>query len=399
MARMLNRLTANQIKAAKGKQMLPDGGGLYLQVTSDAGKSWLFRYRWKGKRPEIGLGPYPAVTLAEARRRADVARAALAEMPPLDPKVALRDTGEPSPAFADWAEEWLSTNLESFSNTKHRQQWRNTLRDYAQPLRDKPVDAIETEDVLACLQPIWADKRETARRVRGRIEKILDAAKAKGLREGENPARWRGHLDSLLLDQRKPVKHHAAMPWAEVPAFMRRLVASDALSAKALAFLVLTGVRSSEGRGALWAEIDKEARLWTIPPERMKEPREHRVPLSDAAMGILEGLDPALTGSHVFPAQRGDGCITETSLRKTMARYGGGDFTLHGFRSAFRDWAGENTAFPREVAELALAHAVGNAVERAYRRGDALEKRRALMQAWSDHCLGEATGKVVRLHG
>lgn len=400
MARTLNRLTANQIKAARGKQMLADGGGLYLQVTTAAARSWLFRYRWQGGRPEIGLGSYPAVTLAEARRRAEVARAALAELPPCDPRHALKGGEENQvPTFGAYASEWLDSNLDDFRNAKHRQQWRNTLKAYAKPLWEQPVDAIETAHVLEALQPIWNEKRETARRVRGRIERVLDAAKATGLRTGENPARWRGHLKTLLPDQKKPVKHHAALPFADVPEFITQLRKRDALSARALEFLILTGARSSEGRGALWSEIDLEARLWVLPPERMKEPREHRVPLSNAAMAILEPLSELRTSDNVFPNMSGKGHISETALRNLRSRMGAEAWTMHGFRSALRDWAGEKTAFPREVAEMALHHAVGNAVERAYRRGDALEKRRELMHAWGDYCGGTGRAKVVQLHG
>jgi integrase len=400
MARTLNRLTANQIKAAKGKQMLADGGGLYLQVTTAAARSWLFRYRWQGGRPEIGLGSYPAVTLAEARRRAEMARAVLAELPPRDPRHALKGGEENEvPTFGAYASEWLDSNLDDFRNAKHRQQWRNTLQAYAKPLWEQPVDKVETAHVLEALQPIWNEKRETARRVRGRIERVLDAAKATGLRTGENPARWRGHLKSLLPDQKKPVKHHAALPFADVPSFIARLRKRDALSARALEFLILTCTRSSEGRGALWTEIDMVARLWILPPERMKESKEHRVPLSDAAMAILEPLSEMRTGDNVFPNMSGKGHISETAVRNLMSRMGMETWTMHGFRSAFRDWAGEKTAFPRDVAEMAIAHVVGDQTERAYRRGDALEKRRELVQAWADYCGGKSAGKVVRLHG
>lgn len=400
MARTLNRLTANQIKAAKGKQMLPDGGGLYLQVTGTDARSWLFRYRWQGKRPEIGLGPYPAITLAEARRRAEVARAALADMPPRDPKAALKGEGDkPTPTFGEYANEWMDANLDDYTNAKHRQQWRNTLETYANALWDKPVDAIETAHVLEALKPIWNEKRETATRLRGRIERILDAASSEGFRTGDNPARWRGHLKNLLPNQKRPVKHHEALPFADVPGFMRRLQEREALSARALEFLILTCVRSSEGRGAKWAEIDLDAGVWVIPPERMKEPREHRVPLSDAAMAILAPLSEAKTGDYVFPNMSSKGCISETSLRKLMDRVGTSGPTIHGFRSTFKDWATETTNFSWDLSEQALAHIVGDQTERAYRRGDALEKRRALMQAWADYCMGKASAQVVRLHG
>ena len=401
MARTIDRLTAKKIEAAKGTQLLADGGGLYLQVSGKGGRSWLFRYRWQGKRPEIGLGPYPAVTLAEARRRAELGRSALANLPPRDPAEVLKaEEGEPT-TFGEFAEQWLSSNLDDFRNAKHRQQWRNTLEAYAKLLNDKPIDDIETSDVLETLQPIWTTKRETARRVRGRIERILDAAKATGLRTGENPARWRGHLKAILPDQKKPVQHHAAMPFETLPAFIAKLRGRDALSARALEFLILTGTRSTEGRGALWSEIDLEARVWTIPGERMKANKAHRVPLSGAAMAVLEPLHELKSddGMFVFPKMGGDGFVSEAAIRNLMGRMGAGDWTIHGFRSTLRDWAGEATSFPRDVAEMALAHKVGDEVERAYRRGDALEKRRALMQAWADYCGSKAGGNVVALHG
>lgn len=401
MARTLNKLTAKKIEAAKEKQLLADGGGLYLQVSGKGGRSWVFRYRWQGKRPEIGLGPYPAVTLAEARRRAELGRSALADLPPRDPLAVLKaEEGTPT-TFGEFAEEWLSSNLDDFRNAKHRQQWRNTLEAYARPLNDKPIDAIETAHVLQALQPIWNSKRETARRVRGRIERILDAAKAKGLRTGENPARWRGHLKAILPDQKKPVEHHAAMPFEMLPGFMAQLRERDALSARALEFLILTGTRSGEGRGARWPEIDLEARVWTIPAERMKAKKAHRVPLSDAAMAVLEPLHEIKSGDgvFVFPKMGGEGFVSEAAIRNLMGRMGAGEWTIHGFRSTLRDWAGEATSFPRDVAEMALAHKVGDETERAYRRGDALEKRRALMQAWADFCSRAKSKNVVLLHG
>lgn len=401
MARTLDRLTAKKIDAAKGTQLLADGGGLYLQVSGKGGRSWVFRYRWQGKRPEIGLGPYPAVTLAEARRRAELGRSALADVPPWDPAEVLKaEEGEPI-TFGEFAEQWLSSNLDDFGNAKHRQQWRRTLEAYAKPLNDKPIDAIETVHVREVLQPIWNTKRETARRVRGRIERILDAAKATGLRTGENPVRWRGHLKTILPDQKKPVQHHAAMPFKKLPAFMAQLRGRDALSARALEFLILTGTRSGEGRSALWSEIDLEARVWTIPGERMKANKAHSVPLSDAAMAVLEPLHKLKSdgGVFVFPKMGGDGFVSEAALRNLMGRMGFGEWTIHGFRSTFRDWAGEATNFPRDVAEMALAHGVSDETERAYRRGDALEKRRELLQAWADYCRSKANGNVVALRG
>ncbi|KCZ85082.1 phage integrase [Hyphomonas adhaerens MHS-3] len=401
MAVTLNRLSAKQVKDAKGKALINDGGGLHLQVTEKGSKSWLFIYRWQGKRPEIGLGSYPTVSLAEARRRAEEARFMLASRPPQNPRdvLAARSKQADIPTFGTFAEEWLDANLDDFRNEKHRYQWRQSLSAYAKPLWELQVNAVETAHVLQALKPIWNEKRETARRVRGRMEKVLDAAKAKGLRDGENPARWRGHLKALLPDQKKQVEHLAAMPFLKVPEFMLRLRTRDALSAKVLELLILTATRSSEGRGARWSEFDLDARLWTLPPERMKAGKEHRIPLSDPAMALIEQLLEVRCSDFVFPSFGGDKHISETAVRNLMTRMQADAFTIHGFRSSFRDWAGEKTSFHRDVAEMALAHAVGDQTERAYRRGDALDKRRDLMNAWATFCRGETEEKVVSLHG
>ena len=280
-----------------------------------------------------------------------------------------------------------------------------TLETYAAPLRSKPVNQITTEDVLEVLQPIWTSKAETASRVRGRIEKILDAAKAKGLREGENPARWRGHLDHLLPKRQLLQRgHHAAMPWQEVPEFVAQLRNSPSMAALALEFVILTAARSGEvlrsfrdGEvvGASWGEIDRQAKVWTIPAKRMKAGREHRVPLSDRALAILGEAEKARRGKFIFPGQRGDQPLSDMALTMLLRRMNVTDATVHGFRSSFRDWAGEATNFPREIAEAALAHTVGDKVERAYRRGDALERRRELMEAWASFCAGAQMSKVL----
>lgn len=398
MAVTLNRLTAKQVKDASGKGRIADGGGLWLQVSEAGAKSWLFVYRWDGKRPELGLGAYPAVSLADARRRAEEARACLAAKPKRDPKALLKAEVPPeAQTFGAFTESFLDGVLDDFRNPKHRQQWRNTLETYGAAIWKKDIAAIETRHVLEVLQPIWSKKRETARRVRGRIERILDAAKAQGLRSGENPARWRGHLSAILPDNRKDRRHHAAMPFDDVGAFMKILAGRDDLASKALRFIVLTGARSGEARGATWAEIDFAARVWTIPGERMKAGRPHRVPLSAEAVEILEGLKSHRLDGFVFPGQGKADFISEAAIRKLLSRLKIEGVTIHGFRSSFRDWAGERTQFPREVAEQALAHRVGDETERAYRRGDALEKRRQLMQAWADFCSGKDGARVVPL--
>lgn len=395
----LNRLNAKQVRDPLPKGVYADGGGLTLNVTEKGAKSWRFTYRWNGKRPELGFGIFPVVTLAEARRRADLARQALASKPPLDPKELFKAPPPPpeSQTFGKFTESFLDQVLPDFRNAKHRQQWRNTLTTYADSIWKMDIATVDTADVLAVLQPIWNKKRETARRVRGRIERILDAAKAQELRSGENPARWRGHLSAVLPDQKKVRQHHAAMPFDDLPAFMAKLRGVKSLSAQALELIVLTAARSGEARGAKWAEIDLEARLWTIPAERMKANRPHRVPLTEAALAVLQPLSEARRGEYVFPGPSASKHISEAALRKLLKRLAP-EVTTHGFRSSFRDWVGERTSFPREVAEQSLAHIVGDETERAYRRGDALEKRRTLMDAWAQFCGAPAGGNVVALH-
>jgi integrase len=394
---ILNRLNAKQVEHRIAPGVYADGGGLWLNVTDKGAKSWRFIYRWEGKRPELGLGSYPAVGLADARRRAEDARGWLAAKPKRDPKDLFKAPPPPpeSKAFGEFTEAFLDQILPDFRNAKHRQQWRNTLKTYAADLWKTDIAAIETQQVLEALQPIWGKKRETARRVRGRIERILDAAKAQGLRSGENPARWRGHLSAILPDNRKDKHHHAAMPFDDVPGLMRALAGREDLTAKALRFVVLTGARSGEARGARWEEIDLVSRVWTVPGERMKAGRPHRVPLSEEASAIVQELSTHRLSEFVFPGQGKADFISETSIRKLLRRLKAEGVTIHGFRSSFRDWAGERTQFPREVAEQALAHRVGDETERAYRRGDALDKRRLLMQAWADFCTGKEGARIV----
>ena len=283
-----------------------------------------------------------------------------------------------------------------FRNEKHRAQWAMTLTTYAAPLRSMKLDDIATADVLAVLQPLWQTKAETASRLRGRIERVLDAAKAKGLRSGENPARWRGHLDALLPARHRLTRgHHAAMPYDDVPAFIGRLRASESVSALALEFAILTASRTGEVLGARWDEIDLDAKLWTVPAARMKAGREHRVPLTARALAILQTVEKVRTGEHVFPGQRRGKPLSVMALAMVLRRLKLENVTVHGFRSAFRDWCGEATAFPRDVAEAALAHTVGDMTERAYRRGDALEKRRKLMAAWAAFIEPKAASNVV----
>ena len=401
--RQLNKLTIKAIKAATGPKRLHDGGGLVLEVKASGSRSWLFVYRSAGKRPELGLGRFPDVSLAVARAKRDEARRYLAETPPRDPKQvwkAAKAAATGMPSFGEFATEWMNENLSAYRNAKHRQQWRNSLATHAAGLWDTAIDQVSTPDVLAVLQPIWTKVPETAKRVQGRIERILNAAKAKGYFSGQNPAQWRGHLEMLLQTRKRQVKHHAALPIDDVPGFMAALAEKQSLSALALRFTILTGARASEARQAMWSEFDLDNAIWTIPAERMKGEKTHRVTLSAPAMAIISNLQDKQGGEFVFHGQRLDKPLSETSVRKTLAQLAPKGTTTHGFRSTFRDWAGDRTNFDRETAELAIAHNVGNAVERAYRRSDALEKRRRLLDAWGAFCTGAAlNGDVVKLHG
>lgn len=331
----------------------------------------------------MGLGSATIVSLADARRRRDEARRLIEQG--RDP-IAERKKPDPATAkavtFGAFADSLIPELVKGYRNEKHKAQWTSTLATYATSLRSKPIADIATDDVLAVLTPIWTDKNETASRVRGRIEKVLDAAKAKGLRTGENPARWRGHLDQLLSKRRKLTRgHHEALPFAEVPAFVASLRERKDVSALALEFTILTASRIGPVLTCPWSEIDRKAKVWTVPASRMKAEREHRVPLSPRALEILDELEPLRRGNFVFPSFRADKPMSDMALSVLLKRMGV-KATTHGFRSSFRDWAGEMTEFPRDVAEMALTHVVGDDMERAYRRGDALDKRRVLMNAW-----------------
>lgn len=361
--------------------------GLRLRIYDKGYKYWLLRATIAGKVREIGIGPYPEVTLAKARDVASDMRLQIRDgIDPLAERQAARDTLAAATAkaltFSDCTDRYLASKGGEFRNDKHRRQWRSSLEQYAGPvIGHLPVDRVELAHVLQVLEPVWRTRTETASRVRGRMEKVLDYATVSGFREGDNPARWRGNLDAILPapSKLKKVQHHRALPWAEVPAFMRALRHRTGTAAQALQFLVLTAVRSGEVRGATWDEIDMDSGTWTIPAERMKAGRQHVVPLSNAALAVLEGC-PTRDGL-VFPGQRG-GMLSDMSLSAVLKRMQV-DATVHGFRSSFRDWVSETTRYPHEVAEMALAHTIPNATERAYRRGDLLEKRRALMDEWA----------------
>jgi integrase len=395
MARAINKLTDTECRAVSRPGRQSDGGGLFLHVKPSGAKSWAFIWKSGGRKHEMGLGPYPAVTLAKARKLAVGHREAVAEG--RNP-IAERQK-EAEPTFGECTDAFLTSMEGQWRNAKHRAQWRMTLGTYAAPIRATKVSQIGTDEVLRVLNPLWQSRPETASRLRGRIERVLDYAKAKGWRTGENPALWRGHLKSILpARQRLTRGHHAAMPYRDVPAFVQQLSGKEALAARALEFLILTATRTGEVLGATWAEFDLENGLWTIPAARMKAGREHRVPLSARAHAIVKALHDTRISEYVFPGHAKGKPLSNMAFAKLMERLKADAFTAHGFRSAFRDWEGDCTAFPRDVAEQALAHRVGDATEQAYRRADALEKRRKLMAAWSDYCASENGGTVVRLH-
>jgi integrase len=391
------KLSARAAATAKPGRFC-DGRGLWLAVSPSGARKWIFRFTFGGRVTEMGLGN-AAVPLAAAREKAAEARKLVASG--VNPIAARREAeriAAGKPTFGQCADALIETKSSEWRNEKHRGQWKMTLAEYAKPLRDTPVDQVDTEAVLGVLQPLWQAKPETASRLRGRIESVLDAARAKGhiARNEANPAQWRGHLDKLLPKRQKLSHgHHAAIAFDDVPKFIGRLRDREATAALALEFTILTAARSGEVLGACWAEFDLEAEVWTIPAARMKAGREHRVPLSTRALAIIEAIAKGKTGEFVFAGHRPHKPLSGMAMEMVLRRMKTEGVTVHGFRSAFRDWCGEATSFPREIAEAALAHVAGDATERAYRRGDALEKRRKLMEAWAGFCEPRADSNVV----
>ena len=395
MARQIGKLNHLAVSRATKRGYLSDGGGLYLQVTASAAKSWVFRYRDAGRLRELGLGAAHTFTLAEARKRATECRKLRAdEIDPIEHRHAQRSKAKLDAAkamtFRQCAEAYIDSHRKSWKNDKHAAQWPATLSAYAYPIfGDLPVQSIDVALVTKALEPIWRDKTETASRLRGRIEAVLDWARARGYRHGDNPARWRGHLDKLLPPRSKVqrVEHHAALPYAEIGQFIAQLREQEGMSALALKLLILTATRTSEVLNATWAEVDLNAAVWTIPADRMKASREHRVPLSKPALALLHELHEHRASEFIFPSAKPSRPLSNMAMLKLLERMNRADLTVHGFRSTFRDWAAERTNFPREVAEHALAHSLPDKVEAAYRRGDLFEKRRLLMNEWSKFCL------------
>ena len=373
-------LSAQKVKTAKPGRH-GDGRGLFLYVKPSGTRSWILRYQVQSRRRDLGLGAYPDVSLAMARERAAEARQLIANGE--DP-IGKKQQSKPK-TFKDAALELIEKKRHGWKNAKHAAQWTSTLESYVFPKIGRvQVSKIETADVIGTLTPIWSDKPETANRIRQRIEAVIDYASALGIRTGDNPARWRGHLDHLFPKPKKvrAVKHHAALPHAEIANFMAELSARTGVAAQALGFTILTAARSGETRGMTWGEVDLEKATWTIPAQRMKAGKEHRVPLSKGAIALLGVRRDA--NKLVFESEAKPGKpISDMSMTAVLRRMKRDDITVHGFRSTFRDWAGETTSFPREVTEAALAHGIKDKAEAAYARSDLFDKRRLLMEAWA----------------
>jgi integrase len=398
-------LTARRVATSNAPGLYGDGGNLWLKVTGPGRRSWVFRYMIGGKARNMGLGSAAELSLAEARDKAEAARRLLRDgIDPRDQRDATRAaearTAARAVTFTDVTARYFAAHSAAWRSERHRAIWLASMTNHVAPtLGALPVGAVTTDLVLSVLEPLWQTHTETASRLRGRIEAVLSYAIARGWREGPNPALWRGHL-ALMLPRRskvQPVQHFAALPWQAAPAFMAELRHQDNISARTLQFLILTAARSGEVRGATWDEIDMAQAVWTIPGSRMKGGREHRVPLSAPALALLAEMASLRTArGQVFPGRSLTRPLSPDALAKLLQRLGHKGLTAHGFRSCFRDWAAEATSYPAHVSEQALAHSVGNAVERAYRRGDLFAKRTALLSDWAAY-LASPPAQVVPL--
>lgn len=396
----LNKLSQKTIINLSRPGYYGDGGGLWLQVAPTGAKTWIFRYTRNGKTTEMGLGGLTSRSLLRAREKAAELREMLADG--IDPLAQRRQqqateskTKAKAMTFQECADEYIKTHRSGWKNPKHAEQWENTIRDYCGPyFGNLPVADVETELVRKSLAAIWQDKNETAMRLRGRIERVLDWATVSGLRQGENPARWKGHLEHLLtnISREGRIVHHAALPYQDAGAFMESLRACVGSGARALEFLILTAARTGEVIGATWGEIDDVTKTWTIPAERMKAGKEHRVPLSDQAWKVIQQMRDEASGDYIFSGRGANKPLSNMAMLAVLKRMKRPDLTAHGFRSTFRDWAAETTAYPHQVQEMALAHTIENKTEKAYRRGDLFDKRRRLMSDWAGHC--DKTQKV-----
>jgi integrase len=399
MGRSANKLSVLQTKKPLKPGLYGDGNGLYLQVSNRRTKAWVFRFMIAGRARKMGLGDYERVPLAEARKKAAAAYTLVVDgVDPIAERRARKAAQAVAEAkaltFKECALQYIADQEPGWKSAKHASQWRATLETYAFPkIGHLPVGAIDTALVLTVLRPIWNGKTETASRVRGRIESILSWAKTSGFRQGDNPAAWRGHLENLLphRSQVAPVEHHAALPYSELPKFMAKLRQREGISARALEFTILTAARTGDTIGGKWKEIDEASRLWTVPAARMKGKkgiprRDHVVPLADRAFALLQALPRE--GEFIFPGGKKNAALSNMAMLELLRGMGFGDLTVHGFRSAFKDWCSEQTAYPNELSEMAMAHTVSDKVEAAYRRGDMREKRRSLMADWAAFCGG-----------
>lgn len=409
MARQLHRLNALTVKAETRKGMYADGGGLYLQVSSFNTKSWIYRFSRNKRTRDMGLGGFPDVSLSEAREEAQNCRKLVRKgFDPIEARRtelrALQAETIKTMTFRQCADKYIAAHGKAWKNVKHARQWTSTLETYAYPvIGSLSVKDVDIGLVLKILEPIWNEKSETASRVRGRIESVLDWATARKYREGENPARWKGNLDKLLPARSKvrQVKHHAALPYSELSGFMVSLREQEGISAMGLELLILTAARTGEIINARWSEFDLEAAIWTISADRMKAGKEHRVPLSQPALDVLARLKEVSQNDYVLPGQKSLSHLSNMAFLQLLKRMGRNDLTAHGFRSTFKDWATERTNYPNEVSEMALAHSVGNKVEAAYRRGDLYEKRVRIMRDWGEFCEQKSgnNGDVITLAG
>ena len=400
MARKTGILNSRKVETLTKAGRHADGGNLYLSISLNGGRRWVFLYRLNGVRKEMGLGSAAKghVGLGEARKAATEARALIVNgTDPLIAKRALKRANRDIPAFGNFADDYLTSHRSKFRNKRHIAQWEMSLKNYCQPIRATRLNEVDTDAVLKVLQPIWSKIPESASRLRGRIENILDAAKAKGYRSGENPARWRGHLKTLLpARQRISRGHHEALPYDDLPAFMTELRDSNAIAALALEFCILTATRTNEILKAEWTELDLERALWTIPAHRMKAGYEHRIPLSRRLLTLLKTLEGLRNGLFLFPGRTPGKALSPMPMRMLLRRMGRKNITVHGFRSTFRDWASEQTSFPHETCEHALAHRISDKAEASYRRGDQFEKRRKLMEAWASYC-DRKSAKILQI--
>jgi integrase len=395
-------LNAARVKALplpeKGKRRVSDGGGLYFVVRASGSKAWIFIWKRNGQTTEIGLGPYSSLSLKEARNKAAIARVEVAAG--RDPRDAFKPPDEKT--FGQTANAVIKTKTKG-RGPKTKRQWERDLLERCKPLHKRPISNVTRDEVLKILEPVWEETPESGRRFRARLEALFGYALARRWRQGDNPAVWKHGLEHILSAHTETKSHHKAMPWQDLPAFLTDLSERKAISAYALAFTILTAARTTEALHAQWDEFDFNSGVWTVPAERMKakngKRKPHAVPLSPQALAVVKAMSEAKTGRYVFPGQKPGKPLSNMAMLNLLQGRMGHDFSVHGFRSSFRDWAGEATEFPRELAELSLAHIVGSTTERAYRRGQAIERRKPMMNAWGSYCTGEAGADVVALYG